>query len=48
MDLYLHSVLRVCVMMLKGVVQMEDGSSSGIVSDNAQVLVLDDLEFEVI
>jgi hypothetical protein len=29
-------------------VQIEDGSSSGIVSDNAQTVVLDDLEFEVI
>jgi hypothetical protein len=29
---------------IKGVVQMEDGSSSGIVSDNAQTVVLDDLE----
>ena len=33
---------------IKGVVQMGDGSSPGIVSDNAQALVLDDLEFEVI
>jgi hypothetical protein len=33
---------------IKGVVQMEDGSSSGIVCGNAQALVLDDLEFEVI
>jgi hypothetical protein len=33
---------------IKGVVQMEDGSPSGISSDNAQALVLDDLEFEVI
>jgi hypothetical protein len=33
---------------IKGVVQIEDGSSSGIVSDNAQTVVLDDLEFEVI
>jgi hypothetical protein len=29
-------------------VQMGDGSSPGIVSDNAQALVLGDLEFEVI
>jgi hypothetical protein len=33
---------------IKGVVQMGDGSSPGIVSDNAQALVLYDLEFEVI
>jgi hypothetical protein len=32
---------------IMGVVQMGDGSSPGIVSDNAQALVLDDLEFEV-
>jgi hypothetical protein len=33
---------------IKGVVQMGEGSSPGIVSDNAQALVLDELEFEVI
>ena len=33
---------------IKGVVQMGDGSSPGIISDNAQALVLEDLEFEVI
>ena len=33
---------------IKGVVQVGDGSSSGIVSGNAHALVLDDLEFEVI
>jgi hypothetical protein len=31
---------------IKVVVQMGDGSSPGIVSDNTQALVLDDLEFE--
>jgi hypothetical protein len=33
---------------IKGVMQMGDGSSPGIVSVNAQAFVLDDLEFEVI
>jgi hypothetical protein len=33
---------------IKGVMQMEDGSASGIVSDNVQALVLDNLELEVI
>jgi hypothetical protein len=33
---------------MKGVVQVGDGSSRGIVSDNTQAVVLDDLEFEVI
>jgi hypothetical protein len=33
---------------IKGVVQMRDGSSPGIGSDDAQSLVLDDLELEVI
>jgi hypothetical protein len=33
---------------IKGVVQMGDWSSPGIVCGNAQALVLDDLEFEVI
>jgi hypothetical protein len=33
---------------IKGLVQMGDGSSCGIVCGNAQAVVLDDLEFEVI
>jgi hypothetical protein len=33
---------------MNGVVQMGDGSSPGIVSDNTQAVVLDDLEFEVV
>jgi hypothetical protein len=33
---------------IKGVVQMGDGSSCGIVCGNAQALVLDDLEIEVV
>jgi hypothetical protein len=33
---------------IKGVVQMGDGSSPGIISDDAQAVVLDDLECEVI
>jgi hypothetical protein len=33
---------------MKGVVQVGDGSSPRIISNNAQALVLDDLEFEVV
>jgi hypothetical protein len=33
---------------IKGVVQMEEGCSCGIVCGNAQAVVLVDLEFEVI
>jgi hypothetical protein len=33
---------------IKGVVQMGDGSTAGIVTDNSQALALDDLVFAVV